>query len=159
MGQLMMTAEYIIDTCAILSQKPNENFKRKLYQSGWTFIDTCMRDGKVVTCTEIEEEIKDDDIREWIHKQNCTIIEIDEEIEENVRKIVTETPQMIDFSGGGKGSSSGDAFLIATAMSYNLSIITEEKSRKKYGIPSICEKYGIKVYSLIDFWEKEGLIF
>ena len=49
------------------------------------------------------------------------IFQIDDDIQKNVRKIVTEHPKMISFSGG-KGSSSGDAFLIATAMKYMKSI-------------------------------------
>ena len=65
---------------------------------------------------------------------------------------------MICFSGG-KGSSSGDAFLIATAMKYNLTIITEEKKDKQNKIPIICKDYGIQTMSITELCVAEGWVF
>lgn len=159
MGQLMLWAEYLIDTCSILAQKSDRAFKRKMYKSGWEYIDLCIMKGKIVTCSEIEHEIKDSDILQWLHEKQCSILEIDDEIQKNVRMIVTEHPGMINFTNNGNNSSSGDAFLIATAISHNLSIITEEGKGKKDKIPSICKCYNVPTYSVFDFWEKEGLVF
>lgn len=159
MGQLMIIAKYIIDTCSILSQKSGRLYKRKLYKSGWEYIDDCILKGKIVTCSEIAGEIKDTELQEWLHSKQCTILEIDNEIQEYVKMIVTENPKMIEFTKNGNNSSSGDAFLIATAMSCNLSVITEENKDKPFKIPQICRKYGVPTYSIGDFWEKEGLIF
>jgi len=101
-----------------------------------------MRSHSIVTCSEIFEEIKDKEIKEWIFSQQCTVLEIDDDIQNNVRKIVTENPKMIEFTGK-SGTSSGDAFLIATAMKYGLIIITEENKDKQMKIPQISKKYGI----------------
>jgi hypothetical protein len=65
---------------------------------------------------------------------------------------------MISFSGG-KGSSSGDAFLIATALKYKLIIITEENKEKQNKIPQICKDYGIQTVSLTDLCICEGWVF
>lgn len=127
MGQLMLIAEYVIDTCSILSQKSCELYKRNLYKTGWEYIDDCIMKGRIVTCSEIAEEIKDIQLQEWLHSKQCSILEIDNEIQENIRMIVTDNPKMIEFTKNGNGSSSGDAFLIATAIAHNLSIIIEEK--------------------------------
>lgn len=159
MGQLMLIAEYVIDTCSILSQKSGELYKRNLYKTGWEYIDDCIMKGRIVTCSEIAEEIKDIELQEWLHSKQCSILEIDNEIQENVIMIVTDNPKMIEFTKNGNGSSSGDAFLIATAIAHNLSIITEEKKDKKWKIPQICKTYGVQTYSISDFWEKEGLVF
>ena len=64
---------------------------------------------------------------------------------------------MINFSGK-TGSSSGDAFLIATAMKYNLIVITEEKGTQNK-IPNICEKYGIQSLNINGLCEKENWSF
>ena len=76
-----------------------------------------------------------------------------------MKRVVQETPEMIAFNKNGNGTSSGDAFLIATAMSHNISIITEENKDKLNKIPKICKKYNISTFNLIEFWEKEGISF
>lgn len=55
----MLIAEYVIDTCSILSQKSGELYKRNLYKTDWEYIDNCIMKGRIVTCSEIAEEIKD----------------------------------------------------------------------------------------------------
>ena len=80
------------------------------------------------------------------------------EIQQNVSKIVNEYPKMISFNGD-CGSSSGDAFLIATAMKYKLAIITEENKEKNNKIPDICRCYNIPTYSITDLCIKEGWTF
>lgn len=159
MGQLMLWAEYLIDTCSILAQKSDRAFKRKMFKSGWEYIDLCIMKGKIVTCSEIEHEIKDSDILQWLHEKQCSILEIDDEIQKNVRMIVTEHPGMINFTNNGNNSSSGDVFLIATAISHKLSIITEESKDRRDKIPFICRSYNIPTYNVSDFWEREGLVF
>ena len=48
------------------------------------------------------KEIKDKEVRKWIFAQQCTVLEIDDDIQNNVRKIVTENPKMIEFTGKSK---------------------------------------------------------
>ena len=76
------------------------------------------------------------------------------DIQNNVRKIVTENPKMIEFTGK-SGTSSGDAFLIATAMKYGLIIITEENKDKQMKIPQISKKYGITSVNITSLCEME----
>lgn len=159
MGQLMLIGEYIIDTCSILSQKSDELYRRNMYKYGWKYIDECIMKGRVVTCSEIMDEIKDLKIKKWLIDVQCMVIDIDEEIQEYVKKIVTENPKMIQFNNNGSNTSSGDAFLIATAISRHLSIITQENKDSPNKIPKISQKYGIQTYSLLEFWEKENLSF
>ena len=113
--------KYIMDTSSILSQKPGETHTRLVYESQWKQIEEYMRSHSIVTCSEIFEEIKDKEVRKGIFAQQCTFLEIDDDIQNNVRKIVTENPKMIEFTGK-SGTSSGDAFLIATAMKFGLII-------------------------------------
>ena len=148
--------KYIMDTSSILSQKDNEMHRRKVQRSQWEKIDHCVAAKIIVTCSEIADEIKDDTIKEWLQKQACVILPIDDEIQQYVKKIVNEHPKMLDFSNC---KSSGDAFLIATAMKYRLTVITEENPKKKDRIPQICESYGIKSLNIIELCDAENWSF
>ena len=55
------------------------------------------------------------------------------------------------------GTRSGDAFLIATAKKYGLSVITEEATNSPKKIPFTCQKMGIKCVNLLGFMEENGM--
>ena len=114
-----------------------------------------MKEKVIVTCSEIVDEIKDKDIICWLNMQQCDVLDIDDEVQMNVRKIVTDNPKMIEFTGK-SGTSSGDAFLIATAMKYGLAVITEENPDKPTKIPQICKKYGLQAMNITKLCEVEG---
>lgn len=80
------------------------------------------------------------------------ILPIDDEVQENVKKVVTSNPQLIDFK---QIKSSGDAFLIATAMKYGLTIITEESKKGKKKIPYVCQKLNVPCVDILGLCEKE----
>ena len=145
---------YIIDTSSILSQKANEPHRRQVFKSMWQKIDNYIKDGIIVTCSEVSEEIKDEKIKEWLKTLLCTVIDIDSDIQVNVKRIVTEHPKMIEFTSG-SGTSSGDAFLIATAMKYGLTIITEENPDKPTKIPQIGKSYGVDVVNITVLCDRE----
>ena len=150
--------KYIMDTSSILSQKPGEPHNRLVYKSKWNKIESFIRENIIVTCSEVKEEIGDADIQKWLAIHQCTILEIDDIVQENVKKIVTENPKMIEFTGK-SGTSSGDAFLIATAMKYGLTVITEENRDSPKKIPQICKKYGINSVNVTQLCEADGWIF
>ena len=154
-----LSCKYLIDSSSILAQKPTDAFPRQVHKSLWDKIDKNIEDKTIATCSEIEEEVKNDDlVGNWLRSKQCIIFPIDNEVQKNVRRIVTEHPRMIDFSGG-SGSSSGDAFLIATAMKYNLTIITEESKEKQNKIPNVCKDYGIQTVNITELCVAEGWVF
>jgi ribosome-binding ATPase YchF (GTP1/OBG family) len=128
--------KYIIDTCSILSQRPDEPHRRNVYSSLWTKIDEIVEKKSIVTCSEIEDELEDADMQSWLKQHACVVLGIDDDIQRNVTKIVNEHPEMIGLK---KVKSSGDAFLIATAMKYSLTVITEENKHSYKKIPEICK--------------------
>ncbi len=78
---------------------------------------------------------------------------IDDEIQANVTKVVTTNPKLIDFK---EVKSSGDAFLIATAMKYGLTVITEENKQSNKKIPYVCKNLGVPCINLLELCEKQG---
>lgn len=144
--------KYIIDTSSILTQKENGTHRRRVYKSQWKQIDLYIAEHIIVTCSEISDEIKDDEIKQWLKEQSCVVLPIDVEIQQNVTRIVNEHPKMLDFVNC---ESSGDAFLIATAMKYGLAVITEENPDKKDRIPQICKSYGINALNITELCDIE----
>ena len=148
--------KYIIDTSSILSQKDNEPHRRTINKTLWNHIDELIRQKRIVTCSEIIDEVNDDDIKKWFTGLECEILPIDDDVQENVKKVVTSNPQLIDFK---QVKSSGDAFLIATAMKYGLTVITEENKTGQKKIPFVCRDLGIPCVDILGLCEHEGWSF
>lgn len=147
--------KYIIDTSAILSQKPDEQYRRTVYRSLWNRIDEMIQGKEIVTCSETALEVQDDDVKKWMAVQGMEVLPIDDEVQDNVREIVTVVNKdLVDFKAN---KSSGDVFLIATAKKYGLSVITEEAVNSPKKIPFTCQKMGIKCMNLLGFMEENDM--
>lgn len=59
------TDRYIIDTSSILSQKDNEPHRRSINKTLWKHIDELISQHRIVTCSEIIEEVNDDALKQW----------------------------------------------------------------------------------------------
>lgn len=147
---------YIIDTSSILSQKADEPHRRSVYSTLWQYIDEMVRSKEIVICSEIEDEVEDDDLKQWLQRNSCTILSVDTVVQQYVTKIVNEHPELLSFSNM---KSSGDAFLIATAMKYQIAVITEENKDSPKKIPKICEAYNIPCYNVTELADEEGWTF
>ena len=148
--------KYIIDTSAILSQKDDEPHRRSINKTLWNYIDNLIGQGRIVTCSEIIEEVNDADLRTWFLNLHGEILPIDDDVQENVKTVVTTNPQLVDFK---QIKSSGDAFLIATAMKYGLTVITEENKRGEKKIPFVCRMLNVPCVDILALCEQEGWIF
>lgn len=152
---MVSVSKYIIDTSTMLSQKSDEQYGRTVYRSLWNKIDEMVQGHEIVTCSETASEVQDDDIKKWMSSQGMIILPIDDEVQENVREIVTNVnKKLVDFKAN---KSSGDAFLIATAKKYGLTVITEETTNSPKKIPFTCQKTGIKYRNLLGFMEENGM--
>ncbi len=146
---------YIIDTSAMLSQKSDEQYRRKVFRSLWTRIDQMVEEQKIVTCSEIESEVQDDEIKKWMSSCKMKVLPIDDDVQNNVREIVTSVnKELVDFKAN---KSSGDVFLIATAKKYGLAVITEESDNSPKKIPYTCHKMGIRCVNILGFMEENGM--
>ncbi len=151
-----LPVRYIIDTSSILSQKDDEPHRRTINKTLWKRIDDLIVEKRIVTCSEIIDEVNDKDLKAWFIKLNGEILPIDDEVQENVKKVVISNPQLVDFK---ENKSSGDAFLIATAMKYGLVVITEENKTKQKKIPFVCQNLKVPCVDIIGLCEKEGWSF
>ena len=147
---------YVIDACSIISQKADEPHRRNVYNTLWQKIEELVNSKEIVICSEILAEVEDEELKLWLQLNGCEILEVDETIEQYVSIIVNEHPQLLNFTNL---KSSGDAFFIATAMKYNVAVISEEEKKSPKRIPKICEAYNIPCYNVTELAEKEGWTF
>ena len=147
------TFHYIIDASSILSQKDSEPYRRKIHQTLWNNIDQLIKEKRSVTCSEIIEEVQDDELKKWYKNLEGEILPINDAIQEKVKYVVTSNPQLVDLKAR---KSSGDPFLIATALQYNLTIITEESPKSSKKIPAVCNNLDIPCINLLGLCEKEN---
>lgn len=83
---------YIIDTCSILSQKADEPHRRSVYSTLWQNIDELVKSSEIVICSEVKDEVEDETLKPWI--QQCTVLDVDAGIQQNVVRIVNEHPEL-----------------------------------------------------------------
>ena len=145
--------KYIIDTSSILSQKDDEPHRRSINKTLWHHMDELIEQKRIVTGSEIIEEVNDDDLKKWYIGLHGVVLPIDDDIQDNVKKVVTSNPQLIDFK---QVKSSGDAFLIATAMKYGLTVITEESKKGEKKIPYVCKSLNVPCIDILGLCEREG---
>jgi hypothetical protein len=144
--------KYLIDTCSILTQKSDEPHRRSVFGGLWNKIEELIDNNVIVICSEVELEVEDEPIKQWLNQHQCVVLGIDDEIQRNVTKVVTEHSGLVNFKNN---KSSADAFIIATAMYYRLAVITEEKKGSPNKIPKICEAYGIPCFNIAELAEEE----
>ncbi len=81
---------------------------------------------------------------------------LEEDIQKQAQVILAADPRLLDL----KKNSSGDPFVIATAIVYSCAVVTEEKpsgGSNKLKIPDVCAVCGIKCFPLLEMLRLEGL--
>lgn len=148
--------QYIIDASSIISQKPSEQHDRRIYRSIWDNIERLIGEGVIFTSSEIESEVQDDSLIAWINSNKLIVVPLEDDIQLFVKDILKKNPKLVDIKNM---KSSGDAFLIATALKYGATVISEENKKKLYGIPAVCKNMGIQCYNINELCEHEGWVF
>ena len=147
---------FIIDTSAMLSQKGDEMFRRNVLKSQWESLDEMVRTGKIVTCSEIKDEVQDESIKDWMENCSMIVLPLDAEVQGLVKTVVKTNKDLVDFKAN---KSSGDAFLIATAMKYRLTVITNENKNSNKKIPYTCQLLNIPCLNIIEFFEAQRFVY
>ncbi len=60
-----MMKKYVIDACALIDTAKNYNISKKTFSNIWETLDKLVEDGRLISSTEILDELKDDDIEKW----------------------------------------------------------------------------------------------
>jgi len=120
-------------------------------------MDRAAKNGTIVASDEVLRELskKDDGAHKWVKARREMIIELDAEIEMEVRRIMRRYPRLVDTR---RGRSVGDPFVIALAHLRNLTVITSEYATNKIDvprIPDVCTEIGVRWIRIIDFFREQ----
>lgn len=146
----MNDSPYVVDASALINLYHNYPIQKITFEQVWQEIGKLFEEGKIISSSEIFEEIKDEKLKEWIQQYKSSFIELDRNTQLKVTEILNKFPQMINIYNPKKSSSNGDPFLIATAMIKNGIIVTDEGNGNNK-IPAICKCFEIKTINSQQF--------
>ena len=148
-----MKTIYIIDACALIDAAKEYNMSKKTFLPIWEAFEELINNGQLITSTEIQDELKDDDLIAWSKKHKELFVPLTREIQEQVFEVLKKYPTLIKMKS--TSNSNGDPFLVATAIVNNGYIITNERPGDEktgdYHIPNVCKGFDIPYMSLHAF--------
>ena len=149
---------YIIDTCSLT--KLRRDYPQAVFPSVWNFMSDLVADRTVESIEIVFDELSvqaGDDVTAWAKERKQMFLPLDEAIQTKARDILSQFSNLIDLK---KRKSGADPFVVAAAMVYECTVVTEEKKSggpNKVKIPDVCEFYNIECITLIELLEQEGL--
>ena len=122
----------------------------------WERLGVLIEEGRLRASIEVYNDLgkKDDELFKWCkERKDKLVVEIDENIQKHVARIMASYPRLVDTV---KGRSGSDPFVIALAASTNpaMIVVTEEYAGK-VRIPDVCSAEKIEYCGLADLIERE----
>lgn len=148
---------YSFDTSGFLDARARY-YPPDVFPTLWDRMDASVANGTIFTCEEVFRELerKDDDVYQWVKARPAMIVPIDEDIQLEVVNIMRSYPRLVDTK---RNKSGGDPWVIALAISKNLSVVTAEApsgTLEKPRIPDVCDAMGIRCFTVLDFFRNMG---
>jgi len=151
-----MTKRYVIDACSLIHANKNNNLNKAIYSEVWKKLSELFNMGILLSSSEIFDEIKDRDLQNWLKPYKKKFMPLTREIQSKTREILEYYPNLITIRS--IKNSNGDPFLIATALVYNATVITEEGEVniecKTCKIPNVCKHYNIECITFNEFIDR-----
>lgn len=148
-----MKTIYVIDACALIDAAQNYNMSKKSFTHIWNELNEMIRNGQLISSTEIMDELKDDDLKDWAKKHRECFLPLTQDVQEKTKEVLAQFPNLIKVRS--TGNSNADPFLIATALIKGGSIVTNEKlgdeKTKDHKIPNVCQALEIPYMNLHTF--------
>lgn len=127
----------------------------------WIKLDEVINAGAIVSTEEVYIELakKSDELHAWIKDRKHVLVQLSEDIQQLVAKVLTEYPRLVDTL---RNRSMADPFVIATAMGLDAIVVTGEVLTGKMDkprIPDVCEAKGIRWISFLQMIRELELTF
>ena len=156
----MSVDRYCIDTSALIHAW-RRSYPIKNFPSVWDRIGDLIRDGRLLSSTEVLHELKkkDDSLFDWAKEQEEMFIDIeDDRLQIRLTQILADYPRLVDTR---KSRSTADPFVIALASlnSSPLIVVSQEGATGKIerpNMPDVCAAEGISCIEILDLIIREG---
>jgi len=152
---------YSIDTSSLINgfrlHYPYETFPR-LWNND---LPSLVASGELRASEEVRVELdrQDDELVQWIDDYSDELfVEVDEEIQHEVRDILRSHTALIH---AGRGRSGADRFVIALAKINDCTVVTEDGSgsAKNPKIPDVCDALGRRCIGLMEVIRENGWVY
>ena len=140
----------------------NKYYSMELSPGYWEILDGFAKNGRVFSPIEVKREILhlDDGLAEWIKVRPYFFREITLEVQEELRKIMTKFPRLVDST---KQRSIADPWVIAFAITENAIVVTKEtpvgNNSRRIKIPDVCNELGVHWIDDFQFARELGIYF
>ncbi|MEY8420870.1 DUF4411 family protein [Oscillospiraceae bacterium 44-5] len=144
---------YVIDACALIDAAQHYNMSKKSFAHIWTTFEQMIQCGELISSTEVLDELKDDDLKIWAKRHQECFLPLTKDIQLKTSEVLAQFPNLIRIRS--TANSNADPFLIATAVLYGGSIVTNEKlgdmKTLDCKIPNVCQILKIPYMNLHTF--------
>ena len=153
---MVNTAKYVVDTCSFTTLR--RLYPQDVFPGAWQAVTEMADNGVIISSHEVllELENQEDIITEWARKNQSIFKPLLFDIQQKASDILSKYPNLLDLHNS---KSNADPFLIATAIIYKCSIVTEELpaglGAKLLKIPNICKELNIDYIHLLDLFRIE----
>ncbi|MBT9132402.1 MAG: hypothetical protein DDT33_00918 [Firmicutes bacterium] len=149
---------YVIDTCSLTQLRrvyPHDVYP---FQAVWDKVGDLADRGILISIEDVYEELKvqDDEVFDWAKKYSHMFLPLDAIVQTKASQVLREHPNLIDLK---KKKSSADPFIIATALLYSCTVVTEERmsdSLRVSKIPDVCKAYKIGCIKLLELLRRDN---
>jgi hypothetical protein len=156
---------YCIDTSA-LSFGWRRHYPPVNFPSLWADIESYIDDGSLIAPDEVLEELKrgGDALYDWVRTKSGFFVPHDEAVQ-NVVTAILANPEhaKLLYSQTAPNIVVADPFVIAAAKVHSCAVISSETfqspSPNKTKIPNVCADLGIEHISLLEFIQRQGLVY
>lgn len=148
---------YCLDTSSLL-EAWRRSYPPEVFPGLWEQLDRLIEDGRLWSSEEVLRELekRDDDVYAWAKERDTIFLAVDDAIQDAVREILSAYPR---FMGARANKNHADPFVVATAMTNGIQVITEERhgnAPDKPRIPDVCDAYGVPFLKVLDLIQNEG---
>lgn len=142
---------YVIDACSLIDAAHRYNMSKRSFAYIWDTFNKEIDEGRLLSSSEIYEELKDDDLANWAKQHKHAFLPLTKEIQDKTREVLEKYPNIIKMRSN--RNSNGDPFLIATAIVVGGVVVTNEGT-KHNGIPEICQGLGLEYINLSQYLDE-----
>lgn len=147
---------FVFDNSSISRLK---HFFPVVFKSVWVDLDRLVSQGELISTREVWNEVQngspDEHLISWLNDRKNLIFKTPTQHEMDFVSKIFQVKQFRELVGKNqilRGMPVADPFLIACAMHYHGTVVTEERFKDKAAkIPNVCDYYDIPYMSLEDF--------
>lgn len=150
--------KYVIDTCSFTALR--RVYPLDVFPGAWEAITQMAELGLIISSNEVYIELQEqeDIVTEWAKNHRDIFVPLKKEIQIKASEILDQFPNLLDLNNM---KSNADAFVIATAILHNCTVVTEEdptgNGAKLVKIPNVCGSFAIKYIKLLDLLRMEQI--